>query len=494
MSEHSSKTKRGIKWSVIDQVVRQLVTLLVSAILSRLLTPAEFGLLGMVFVAIGFLQVLKDIGLGSSIIQKQGITEEDKSTIFWVNAVMGLVLGLVLVIAAPWLASFFEEPQLTLLLRVMALNFLITSLAIVPDSLIMKAIDFKSYFIRNLGTVLLGGIVGIVMAYYGYGVWALIGQTIVTSITGLIISFRMVKWMPRFIFSFSLLKPHLKYSLPLLADSSINYWVRNIDNLLVGKVLGSASLGIYNRAYSLMLLPLRQISSTLSKVMFPSFSLIQDDKNLMWSQFSKMLSVVALVSFPIMILLGVYAKEVILIIFGDQWSEAVPIFQVLSGLGAAQSIATLAGPVYYATGKTALLFKVGLVSRPIMILGIIIGLYSGGLIGMVWGYVISSSIAMILEAYFVSKILNKSLKDYFKALFPEIIASLALLLLLIIAYKIKDSTNGIFTYSFIGFHFFSVVIALLFYIVILNKTQSIGFKIFKLKWYDRRKKISSFDA
>lgn len=486
MSEHSSKTKRGIKWSVIDQVVRQLVTLLVSAILSRLLTPAEFGLLGMVFVAIGFLQVLKDIGLGSSIIQKQGITEEDKSTIFWVNAVMGLVLGLVLVIAAPWLASFFEEPQLTLLLRVMALNFLITSLAIVPDSLIMKAIDFKSYFIRNLGTVLLGGIVGIVMAYYGYGVWALIGQTIVTSITGLIISFRMVKWMPRFIFSFSLLKPHLKYSLPLLADSSVNYWVRNIDNLLVGKVLGSSSLGIYNRAYSLMLLPLRQISSTLSKVMFPSFSLIQDDKNLMWSQFSKMLSVVALVSFPIMILLGVYAKEVILIIFGDQWSEAVPIFQVLSGLGAAQSIATLAGPVYYATGKTALLFKVGLITRPLMVGGIVAGLFLGGLIGMVWGYVFTSSLAILIEAFYVSRILNKSLLDFLKNLFPEFLASLICLAVLVIGYKIKDSTNGIFTFSFIGFHIIAVGIAFFLYLFTLKKTHSKGYEILKARIYGRK--------
>src|SRR5690606_9339403 len=114
-----------------------------------------------------------------------------------------------LFLTAPWLAGFFEEPQLTLLLRVMAFNFLITSLAIVPDALIMKAIDFKSYFYRNLGTVLLGGFVGIAMAYYGYGVWALIGQTLATSITGLILSFRMVKWFPRFTFSFQLLKPHL---------------------------------------------------------------------------------------------------------------------------------------------------------------------------------------------------------------------------------------------------------------------------------------------
>ena len=296
----TAKTKTGIKWSVVDQAVRQFITLVISGVLSRLLTPAEYGLLGMVTVAIGFLQVFKDMGLGSSIIQKQGITAEEQSTIFWLNVAIGVALTLLLLLAAPWIAVFFNEPQLTLLIRVMSLNFVIGSMAIVPDALIQKAIDFKSYFYRNLGTVIAGGLLGIWLAYKGFGVWALVGQSLLTTLAGLIISFRMVPWRPQYTFNKNLLKSHLRYSLPLLGDSSINYWVRNIDNLLVGKFLGAISLGIYTRAYNLMLLPVRQISGTLTRVMFPSFAIIQHDIAKMWEQYSKIMSLIAMITFPLM--------------------------------------------------------------------------------------------------------------------------------------------------------------------------------------------------
>lgn len=490
MSDQVQKTRRGVKWSVIDQVVRQLVTLVISGVLSRLLTPAEFGLLGMVTVAIGFLQVLKDIGLGSSIIQKQGITSEEQSTIFWLNLILGAVMAVVLVIIAPFIAAFFDEPQLTLLIRVMSINFIISSMAIVPDALIMKAIDFKSYFFRNFGTTVLGGVLGILMAFKGYGVWALIGQSLLTTTAGLFISFGMIKWRPQFIFKIGLLKSHLRYSAPLLADSSINYWVRNIDNLLVGKYLGAVQLGIYTRAYNLMLLPIRQISSTLSRVMFPSFSLIQHDKEKMWEQYCKMMSLVAMISFPVMVLLGVYAREAILIVYGHQWMEVVPIFKILCFLGAAQSIATIAGPVYYSTGKTALLFRVGLVTKTIMIAGIVGGLIYGGLIGMVWGYTFTSMGAFMIEAHYVSRVLNHNLIQYLKIILPESMAALCCLGILATAYYFRSSSGDTISFGFIAFHLLMAVIAVTVYIVVLFKLKSRGFAVLRNSLYAKKKTVS----
>lgn len=489
----SAKTKTGIKWSVIDQVVRQCITLVISGILSRLLTPAEYGLLGMVTIAIGFLQVFKDMGLGSSVIQKQGITSEEQSSIFWLNLFVGLLLTLLLLGSAPWIAQFFNEPQLTALIRVMSLSFVIGSLSIVPDALIRKAIDFRSYFYRNLGTIIAGGLLGIGLAYKGFGVWALIGQSLLTTLTGVIISFRMVQWRPQLIFKKHLLKSHLRYSLPLLGDSSVNYWVRNIDNLLVGKFLGSVSLGIYNRAYSLMLLPVTQISATLSRVMFPSFALIQNDRRLIWEQYGKMMSIIAMFSFPLMVVLGVYARECILIVYGHQWMEVVPLFRILCFLGAAQSMASIAGPVYYATGKTGLLFKVGLISKTLMITGIVLGLYWGQLKGMVWGYVFSSSVASVIEAYFVSRILIQTLKSYFKNILAEIFAAFVLLMILGFAHFLFNSSGSILSYSFIIFHSFAILFAFLCYVYVLRGMHSIGYLILKNHWYDRRKKNSSSD-
>lgn len=483
----SAKTKTGIKWSVIDQVVRQCITLVISGILSRLLTPAEYGFLGMITVAIGFLQVFKDIGLGTSIIQKQGITQEEKSTIFWLNILIGTGLTLSLELTAPLIAAFFKEPQLTALIRVMALNFIISSFAIVPDALIQKAIDFKSYFYRNLGTVIAGGLLGIGLAYKGFGVWALIGQSLLTSFVGMIISFRMIKWRPNWLFRRHLLKSHLRFSLPLLGDSSINYWVRNIDNILVGKYLGASSLGIYNRAYSLMLLPLRHISSTLSRVMFPSFALIQHDKDLIWDQYSKMMSIVALLSFPLMTFLGVYARECILIVYGNQWTEVVPLFRILCLLGASQSLASIAGSVYYSTGKTALLFKIGLISKVLMITGITLGLYLGQLTGMVWGYLFSSLLAFIIEAYFVSFTLNNSIFNYFNNIAPEFKAALTFLLILLTAHYFYTSTSDSLPLSFIIFHFLASLFALSLYIYLLNLLKSKGFSIIKKSLNEKRR-------
>ncbi|MBN8788887.1 MAG: MOP flippase family protein [Terrimonas sp.] len=489
----STKTKAGIKWSVIDQVVKQLITLIISGILSRLLTPAEYGLLGMITVAIGFLQVFRDMGLGSSIIRKQEISATEQSSIFWLNMAVGCLLMLLLMLAAPLLANFFKEPRLTLLVRVMSLNFVMGAMTVVPDALIQKAIDFKSYFYRNLGTVLAGGILGIWLAYKGFGVWALIGQSLLTTITGVIISFRMVKWRPRWVFNKALLKNHMKYSMPLLGDSTINYWVRNIDNLLVGKFLGASLLGIYNRAYSLMLLPVRQISVTLTRVMFPSFAIIQHDSGKMWDQYGKMMSLVAMISFPLMSFLGVYANEVIFIVYGSGWLEVVPLFKIFCFLGAIQSVATLSGSVFYATGRTALMFKVGLVSKALMIIGIAGGLFYGRLLGMVWGYVISSTFAFLIESYFVSHVLLNKLRDFFLNIIPEVLASLLSMLLLLFAkYWYKSSENSL-TASFMGFHFIAAFFTLVLYIYLLKRLNSKGFKLLMKNIYAKKGTYTSPD-
>lgn len=488
------KTKTGLKWSVIDQIMRLLITLVISGVLSRVLTPAEYGLLGMVTVVIGFLNVFKDLGLGSSIIQKQGVTDIEQSSIFWLNVTVGIILMLLLIFTAPWIAGFFNEPQLTIFIRVMSLNFVIGSMAIVPDALIQKAIDFKSYFYRNFGTIIAGGLLGIYLAYMGFGVWALIGQNMFTTFAELIIGFRMVKWRPQLTFNKNSLKSHLHYSLPLLGDSSVNYWVRNIDNLLVGKFLGPISLGVYNRAYSLMLLPVRQISSTLSRVMFPSFALIQSDKKLIWDQYGKMMSIVAVFSFPLMIILGVYARECVLVVYGYQWMEVVPLFRILCLLGAVQSIAAIAAPVYYSTGKTALLFRIGLVSKILMIFGITVGLYFGKLTGMVCGYVLSSTLAFIIEAYYVSYTLDNTLEAYFKNISPEFFSGLICFILLLIAYFLYGSSGNMLSYSFIVVHLFVVLTVLLLYSYLLNVLNSKGFQIMKNNFYEKRRKISSSNA
>ena len=288
MSSLSKKTENGIKWSAIDQIFRLFITLAVSAFLARFISPAEYGLFAMVSIITGFLAIFKDFGLGNALIYKSEITEEETNNVFWVNNGIAVFLGLVLFAAAPWVADFYTEPKLANLTRAMAVIFMIGSLSSIPDVLIRKNIDFKSLFTRNIANLVLSSVVAVIFAYLGFGVWALVLQIFVTVIAGTIISYKMVTWRPQWMMpKMTILKPFFSFSLPLLGENTINYWVRNIDNLLVGKWLGEQTLGYYSRSYNLMLMPVRQISGAVMRVVFPAFAMIKHDKDKVWLNYKK---------------------------------------------------------------------------------------------------------------------------------------------------------------------------------------------------------------
>ena len=487
MSNQVTRTREGVKWSVLDQVVKQAVLLLISAVLSRLVTPSEYGLLAMVTLAIGFLQVIKDMGLGASIVYKKEASAEEKSTIFWINALVGLILFLILFMLAPSIALFFDENKLSGLIRVMAIGFLVSSLSVVPEALILKAMDFKGLFFRNLIAVLVSGVTGIVLAFSGWGVWSLVAQSILLSLINLFFNFRLSGWVPRRIFNLSSVRSHFRYSMPLFADSSINYWVRNIDNLLVGKILGTVSLGIYSKAYSLMLLPVRQISMTFSKVLFPSFAMIQDETDLIWNQFGRVSAAIASVTFGLMACLGFNAELVILVVYGRQWTEVVPIFRILCFLGAIQSLASLAGSIYAARGKTALMFKVGLVSKSVMILAIITGIIQFGLTGMVWSYLFASSAAFLFELYFLTGILDKKLSDYFSVLSAELISATCLLLYFLAYRFIRNEFLPEVSAAGYAWDLLILISGVLIYYFLLRKFNSKGLRLILSQIYGNGK-------
>lgn len=475
-------------WSVIDQIVRQVIALAISGVLSRLLTPAQFGLMGMVTVAVGFLNVFSDFGFGSSIIQRDNPSKQTLDTMFWTNLILGGVIFLVVMLSADSLAQFFGESQLSLLLIVLGANFIINSFRIVPDALIVKAIDFRSYFFRNLGSVLFSGAIGIIMAYKGWGVWALVAQSLVSSLSGAIISFGMVSWRPSFQYNIGALKADLRFSLPLLGEKSINYWVRNIDNLLIGKVLGTVALGFYSKGYSLMLLPVRQISGTLTRVMFPSFSIIKHDKITVSRQYLNMVCIIAAVSFPLMAGLSIFADSAILLVYGSQWLPVVPIFRILCLLGALQSIGTLCGSIFTSQGKTMLAFNIGLVVKPLMILGIVVGLYVGQVKGVAWAYTFTSFIAFAIESAYVAKVLEISLSRITNCFTKELLATIGAVLTSV-------AVRRLFAWTDPG-NFFEVLLLVtlfLFTYILLSfllKTQGIQILI---RTY-ARKKVPAYNA
>lgn len=423
-------TLHGILWSAGSQGLRLIMSLVITSILARLLLPEDYGLIGMITVATGFLLVLKDFGFGAALVQKKEVADIEYISVFWLNVVMGIVLAIIVFFSAPLIALFYDEPLLIPIARYMSFGFILNSLIVVPNNILYKKIQFKNIFIIDISSLLIGGGVGIIFAYYDWAYWSLVAQSLTSQLVTLFVVFYLSRWKPSLQFSSQSLSGFTSFSLPLIADSSINYWVRNLDNLLIGKFLGKSELGYYSKAYNLMLLPVRQLSGTITKVMFPSFSLIQDETKRLGEIYLKITSVVAFVTFPLMGIMFSASEDIILFLFGNNWSLSIPIFKILCLLGAFQSIATLSGNIYLSTGKTKLMLRVGLVTRSVMIISMVLGLIYGGLMGIVYAYSVSSSLMVLIEFHFVAKIINITLKIILQNLMPYFVFTTIMIFLL----------------------------------------------------------------
>ncbi|WP_103027262.1 MOP flippase family protein [Salinibacter altiplanensis] len=394
MSEFREKTISGISWSVVGQVGNQVVTFVLGVILARLLSPREFGLVGMVMIFTGFAGLFSDLGLGAALVQKQDVEERHLSSVFWLNVGVGGLLAAGFAAGAPLVAEFYDEPLLTPITMVLGANFLIGGVSSVHQTLFRKKIDFKSLAVVEITTVLGSGILGALMAYTGFGVWSLVAKGLLNSALTAVFLWVMSPWTPKLMFDWDATKELMGFSLNLLGEKTINYWVRRVDDLLIGKALGSDALGLYTKSYGIMLLPTRKISGVISRVMFPSLSTIQENEERVRLVFFRMTRTIALLTFPMMLGLMAVSGSFVIGVFGDQWAGMIPLLRVFCVIGLMQSIGTLKGNLFLSQGRSDLMFRVGLFVKPILIAGIVIGL-QWGVMGVAYGY----SIAVFLGTY-----------------------------------------------------------------------------------------------
>ncbi|WP_158705089.1 MOP flippase family protein [Salinibacter altiplanensis] len=410
MGEFREKTIRGLSWSVVAQVGKQVSQLVFIVILARLLSPREFGLVGMVLIITGFAKLFSSLGLGAALVQKQGIKEKHRSSVFWLNAGAGGLLTLGFVAGAPLIAEFYGEPLLVPVAMVLGVDFLIGGLSIVHRTLFRKEIDFKSLAIVEIASIGLAGTIGVGMAYAGFGVWSLVAKIMASSVVTAALLWILSPWVPRFTFSWEATKELMRFSLNLLGEKTINYWVRQVDDILIGKVLGSDPLGLYRYAYKIMLFPTRKISGVVSRVMFPSLSTIQEDTERVRQVFFRMIRTIALLTFPMMLGLMAVSHSFVVGVLGNQWSEMVPILRVFCVIGLVQSVGTLKGNIFLSQGRTDLMFRLGLFTKPVLISGIVIGL-QWGVNGVAFGYAIAVALVTYPEWHYAGKLVGFTYGD-----------------------------------------------------------------------------------
>jgi PST family polysaccharide transporter len=380
-----TRTLLGLSWSAASQMVGQLWQIVITAILARLLSPTEYGLLGMVMVFTGFAAYFSDLSLGASIIQKRDVSKRHLDSVFWLNVVVGVVLTLLFGLAAPFVAKFYHEPSLRLLTSAVAVIFILKSLNVVQSALLDKSLDFRTRFWINMASFFISGALALTLAFKGAGVWSLVGQSLSAAAVQAAMMWRLSSWRPGLSFDLAAVKELMRFSNHLLGFNMVIYWSGNFDKLVIGRVLRSADLGLYSLASRLVLLPLASITGIAHKVMFPALLTMQDDRKAMKRVYLRANRMIALLTFPMMVGLSVLAEPAILTVYGNKWLGAVGIFQIMCFTGMLQSVYNTSAWIFLSLGKTQTLFRLGIYTTLVHVVGILIGI-RWELEGAAWAY------------------------------------------------------------------------------------------------------------
>jgi len=429
VSNLKNKTISGVRWSVIAKSFQQFLSFFTVAILAHLLFPAAFGLIGMVLVVTNFVEIFKDLGTSTAIIQREEISQELILSVFWTNLFFGIVFTLIMVIISPVIAVFFREPGITLIMRVMSFSFIFSGLSVVPQALLIREMSFRRLaFIENVSS-LIGAGIGVGMALSGWGVWSLVLQSLSRVFTMLIFLWLLNPIMPHLRLSLNSLKPIASYSLNLSGFNLLNYFIRNADNMLIGRYLGTTSLGFYSLAYKWMLLPVYYISGVVGNVFFSAFSKIQNDNLKICSVYLKLCASIGLVTFPLLLGMVALAKPLVFVALGPQWDLIVPLLMILSLIGLFQSIGTTIGNIYLAKGRADLMLIWGFVAGSLYILSFIIGL-KWGIIGVGVAYAICGAILFYPSLVIPFRLIGLTFSQFVDAMWVILINGLIMMVII----------------------------------------------------------------
>ena len=397
---------RSVLWTALGKASNSVISLLVMALLTRLLTPADFGIVAMVAVISGFLGIMAEAGVSTAVVQKRELGHEALSTLFWSGLGLGFAAALLLAVASPWVAAFFGEPRLTPVVACLSASFVFLAMGRIPNGLLERGFRFQQLAAAEVIAAVLSGVLGVALAYSGFGYFALVFQTLASTFLNAALRLVFARFRPKFVFDTAALKQVSGYSGGVTAFSAINYWARNLDKALIGRALGAAELGFYGRAYALMLYPLEGISGIINPSLHPLLSAMQGDPERMTRAYLKIVRLVATLALPTMCVLGALAPEIVHTVWGKQWDPSVRVFTILCFVGSIQPIGSTFGAVFLATNRTRLLAMSGLVNALIMMSGIALGVRFG-IRGVAIGYSLAYGAIFLPTMYLVVAVLLK---------------------------------------------------------------------------------------
>lgn len=353
------KVIKGVFWSGIQSWSRQAIAFIIFSLLARLLEPETFGLVALAGVFLAFMEVFLDQGFSTAIIQRHDLEPEHLDTAFWTNILIGVLMTVFGIFAAGLVANLFNQPELTLIIRWLSLSFVIRALCAVQQSILQRNFDFKSLAVRSLAAVTTGGLVGIVMAFMGCGVWSLVGQYLTNGAVQVLVLWCASNWRPRFYFSRRHFKEFFNFGVNVVGDRFISFLNRRADDLLIGYFLGPIELGYYSVAYRILLIMTEMLSGIISQVIMPTFSRLQQDLERLRQTFYSAVQFTSLIAFPGFLGMAGLAPELVRVLFGERWLPSIPVMQILAFIGIIHSLGTFNGSLFISMGKPDWNLKIG---------------------------------------------------------------------------------------------------------------------------------------
>lgn len=419
-------------WSAVDKIAVQAGQFVIGIILARLLTPEDFGLIGMLSIFIAISQAFTDSGLEKGLIQKKDREEVDFSTVFIFNFVVSLLFYVMLFLAAPLIADFFEKPELVALTRVLTLIIVVDSLAIVQRARLSIDIDFKTFAKVRVASVVIGGILGIYYAYQGYGVWALVIQTLSATIVSAITLWYFSRWKPSFSFSKKSFKQLFGFGSKILLSGLYSKTIANIYHIAIGKAYSATELGFYTNSKKYAEVASATVTSILNQVTFPILAHLQDDKQKLVSVYSRLVRMATFIIFPVMTIFALLADPFIRIVLTDPWLPVIPLLQLMCFATVFYPVSVINLNILNAVGRSDLFLKVNLSKSPVLILALIITIPLG-VKAIVIGHIVTSCISFFINTYYPGKMFDYGPVKHLKDMAPFFIATSVMALVVFFA-------------------------------------------------------------
>lgn len=431
----------GVFYTALAKYSGIIVSLVVAGVLARLLSPDDFGIVAIATVIITFFGIFTDMGVSPAVVQNKTLTVEDLANIYSFTFWTGIVVALLFFAVSLPIAIYYDSPILRTLCQLLSINLFFASANIVPGALFYKNKEFKFIAIRSFTIQIAGGTGAVIAALCGAGLYALIINPILSSILIFAISFHRYPQRLHATLGLKSIRKIFSYSAYQFLFNIICYFSRNLDKLLIGKHMGMSELGYYEKSYRLMMLPLQNVTQVITPVMHPIFSDYQNDKNQLATSYERVVRFLAFIGLPLSVLLFFTAKEVTLIIFGNQWLPSVPVFQILALSVGIQIISSSSGSIYQASGDTRSLFICGLFSSILNVMGMLLGVFYFGTLTAVATCIVVTFTMNFVQCYWqmYRVTFRRNAWGFVRQLFsPVIITVIIAAMLLPVQYTTKD--------------------------------------------------------